>query len=286
MVTEPTRIPFVAGIFGLFAAFFAFFLTGGSSGRPPSDPPRPPLPSTLPPPGEPPTEPPAQPPQGPPAPPPWTSGKRPPAPGEPPLDLRRVVALASHFGLLLAWLGVLRVPRDDRQDVAQEVLLYVLRRWPGLAFPPELSDAGSLRRWLFGAAVYKASEHRRNRVRRRDHVTDPMEHGATAPQLASEEPSAEELLVLRAEADDVAADVDLDMLRAATTPDRWAAFFAHDVEGLSMKAIAAAHGVPLGTIATRIRLAKEDLRAAILRARARREGEEQRAAAKRKRGGS
>ena len=276
---EPSRASSLAGIFGLFAAFFAFFFTGGSSGKPPSDPPRPPLPSTLPPPAEVPAEPLEKPPQGPPAEPPSTNRKPAGKPDDPPPDVRSVVALASHFPLLLQWLRTLHVPERDCQDVAQEVLIAALRRWAVLVTPPGVSEAVGRRRWLFGVTANKASEYRRHGERSRGRLTDPLE---TAVRIPTGEPSAEDLLLRRAEADEAAAEVDLDMLRAATTPERWTAFYAAEVEGLPLKTIAAAHGVPLGTIATRIRLAKEDLRAAILRARAQRQGEEQRTRLKKK----
>jgi DNA-directed RNA polymerase specialized sigma24 family protein len=284
MVTQPTRIPFLAGIFGLFAAFLAFVLTGGLSGKPPSDPPRRPLPSTLPPPAGPPRPrlpstlpPPAEPPQGPPDEPPRASEPPPSAPDEPPLDLRSVVALASHYALILHWLAVLRVHRDDRQDVAQEVLITALRYWSSLVAYPGMSEALGRRRWLFRVTVHRANASRGHRAQRMARLADDMAEPAIEHRIASEAPTAEELLVRRAEQAEAAAEVDLEKLRAATSPERWSAFYAAEVEGLQLKAIAAAHGIPLSSAATRIRLARDDLRAAIRRARAQRTGEEQRA---------
>ena len=272
-MVEPTRVSSLAEIFGLFFALFAFVFSG-TGNKPPSDPPqvppRAPLPSTLPPPGKPPQVPPGEPPRTPP-------DEPAAAPGEPP-DLRSFVALASHFPLLLGWLGVLRVPRDDRQDVAQEILITALRYWPNLVIVPGVSEAIGRRRWLFGVAVNRAGAYRRHRAQRLARITDDMAEPSIERRLAAAQPNAEELLLLR----DETAEVDLDALRAATTPERWTTFYAAEVEGLPLKTIAAAHGVTLGTIATRIRLAKEDLRAAILRARAQRAGEEQRARLKKK----
>lgn len=267
---HPTRVSPLAEIFGLFFAFFAFVFSGsGKPPRPPSDPPEvpppPPLPSTLPPP--------AEPPQVPPAPPPRASEPPPAAPDEPPLDLRSFVALASFYPAILRWLAVLRVPRDDRQDVAQEVLISALRYWPGLEIWPGVSEAVGRRRWLFGVTVHRAGDYRQRPAQRREHLTDDVETFEPARLLAHDAPTAEDLLLRRAEA----AEVDLDALRAATTPERWTCFYAHDVEGLPVSAIAAAHGLPMGTVANRIRAAKEDLRTAILRRRAQRAGEEQRA---------
>jgi DNA-directed RNA polymerase specialized sigma24 family protein len=269
-MVEPSRVTFFAEVFGFLFGLFAFVFSGaGKPPRPPGEPPdgpqRPPLPSTLPPP--------ADPPQGPPVEPPRASEPPPAAPDEPPLDVRSVVALASFYPVILYWLAVLRVPRDDRQDTAQEVVLSALRYWPSLAIWPGLSEAVGRRRWLFGVTVHRASNYRRHLRRHMARFTWPAIEG----RIASEQPTAEELLLRRAEADEAAAEVDLEKLRAATSPERWTAFYAHDVEGLPMKAIAAAHGLPLGTVATLIRLAREDLRAAIRRARAHRIGEEQRA---------
>jgi DNA-directed RNA polymerase specialized sigma24 family protein len=269
VIALPSRASSWAEIFGLLSFFFAFVFSGGSKpprppGEPPEVSPRPPLPSTLPPPADPPQRPPTEPPRA--------SEPPPAAPDEPPLDLRSVVALAGFYPVILHWLAVLRVPRDDRQDTAQEVVLSALRYWPSLLIRPGLSEAVGRRRWLFAVTVHRASDYRQH-LRRMARVTWPALEG----KLASEQPTAEELLLRRAEADEAAAEVDLEKLRAATSPERWAVFYAHDVEGLPMKVIAAAHGLPLGTVATHIRLAREDLRAAIRRARAQRIGEEQRA---------
>lgn len=246
--------------------------SGGPPGEPPQGPPRPPLPSTLPPPGEPPST--GEPPQGPPGEPPGTPPDEPTAAGdEPPPDVRSVVALASHFPQLLRWLRTLNIPERDRQDVGQEVLIGAFHRWASIVAPPGVSEATARRNWLFGVAVNKASEYRRHRGPKADRLTDPLEHAIRIPSGA---PTAEELLLRREEAAEIAEEVDLERLRAAVAPEAWSAFVAYEVEGLSMKAIAAAHGVPVGTIATRIRTAKADIRAAILRARAQRATDAQR----------
>lgn len=274
-MVEPTRVSSLAEIFGLIFAFFAFVVSGTGSKPPrsPSEPPQVPrpLPSTLPPPAEPPQVPPSEPPR--------MSEPPPAAPSEPPFDVRSVVALASHFPLLLRWLRTLSIPERDRQDVGQEVLIGALPRWASVVAPPGVSEAIARRNWLFGVAVHKASEYRRHRGRKADQLTDPLE---TAVRIPSGEPSAEELLLRLAEADEAAAEVDLETLRAATTPERWAVFYAHDVEGLPMSAIAAAHGLPMGTVATRLRAARHDIRTAIQRARAERTAEEQRARLRRR----
>lgn len=262
-----------AGIFGLFAAFVAFIFAGGSSGKPPSDPPRPRLPSTLPPPAEPPPDAPATPPQGPPATPPTTRGKPSRPRDEPPLDPRSLIALASYFPTVVRWLRTLDVREHDRQDVAQKVLLIALKRWGALVTAPHLSEVTGRRLWLFAVTCNAAKHYNRWHASRRERLVDPTEDDADIP---SGEPSPEELLSQHVDGIHVAADVDLGRLRAATSAENWSAFYANVVEGLPLRIIAAAQGVPIGTVATRLRAAKRDLRAAISRARAQRAGEEQR----------
>ena len=57
-------------------------------------------------------------------------------------------------------------------------------------------------------------------------------------------------------------------LSEATPPARWRAFYAYAVEELPVERIAASEHAPRATIYTRIRLAREDLRAALVRLRA------------------
>ncbi len=63
-------------------------------------------------------------------------------------------------------------------------------------------------------------------------------------------------------------EVDFAALSRSTKPARWRAFYAHVVLGVPVARIAAAERTPAPTIYTRIRQAREDLRAAITRQRA------------------
>jgi DNA-directed RNA polymerase specialized sigma24 family protein len=82
------------------------------------------------------------------------------------------------------------------------------------------------------------------------------------------EPSPEDA-VLAAEAHrELASELNLDELAAATAPAFWRAFYAHFVLNVPVVEIAHSERVPPPTIYTRLRLAREDLRAAVRRHRA------------------
>lgn len=265
---EPTRISLLAEVFGAVLTFFAFVLSGTRKPPPVAQPlpvpSRATLPSTRPPPAQPPAAPPGDPP---------SDDEPSHAPGDPPLDLRSMVALASHFPVLLRWLHWLRIPPRDAQDVAQEVMIAAYRGWTLLTFQGRGSESAARRRWLFAVTANVAKRYRRGPHHRREVLLDDVEAALGSPIVRVEELNAEELVLLREDL----AEVDLDKLRHETSAARWDAFLGCVVEGLPVIAVAASQGVPASTIYTRIRGARLDLRRAILRARTRREHEEARA---------
>jgi len=191
--------------------------------------------------------------------PPEGSDDAPPAPSAQ-VDRASALAIMRIYPAVLGWMGRFGVPARDAPDLAQDVVLAALPSWAQIHPAPGVLEATARRRWLFGVAWNVASRYR-HAAARREEPTDP--HGM--PDCTTEE-TPETALAAR----EIAPEMALETLRASTTPARWAVFYAHDVEGLTVAVIATIAGEPVGTIDTRLRRARRDLREAIKRDRARR----------------
>lgn len=150
---------------------------------------------------------------------------------------------------LLAMLGV---PERDVPDVEQEVLSEVARELT--SFEPSIHSPseGAPQSWLRGLCERAAAVHHRTR-RRRKEVLCPI------PVLDTREspaPDAEERLA-RAEYGAL-----LVQLLESIDPQRRAVVIAHEVEGAPMADVAAALSISINTAWNRLRLGREDLRAA------------------------
>ena len=143
----------------------------------------------------------------------------------------------AELGYVCRALRRLGVREADLPDVAQELFVAVHAR------AAELGPARPVRPWLFSFAVRFAANYRRlSRVRADagelpENVAEPGDiHGEARD------------LVLRA-----LARLDF---------DRRTVVVMHDLEGFAAPEIAATLGVPLNTVYSRIRLAREDFRRA------------------------
>jgi RNA polymerase sigma-70 factor, ECF subfamily len=135
----------------------------------------------------------------------------------------------------------LGVPRHDAQDLCQEVMLTVHRRLPDF-------DGRSLRGWLYGICVRVASDYRRSaRVRREV----PTEHLPEETQDAGQIETVHRARELRR------------TLEALDTLDegKRAAFVLYEVEELTLVEVSEALEVPLQTVYSRIKAARDALRA-------------------------
>jgi RNA polymerase sigma-70 factor, ECF subfamily len=150
----------------------------------------------------------------------------------------RAVVDAEYDGLWRA-LRRLGVESASVEDAAQQVLLVVARRLDDI--PP-----GSERSFLLGAAVRVASDHRRKQARSREVHDD----GAIEEALAST-PDAEELLGA------TRARELLDRALEGLSADLRAVFVLFEFEQMTMAAIADTLGLPRGTVASRLRRARE-----------------------------
>jgi RNA polymerase sigma-70 factor (ECF subfamily) len=156
---------------------------------------------------------------------------------EPRARLERIIR--NEYRLIWRLLRRLGVPADAVDDAAQEVFLIVAER---------LSDIrdSSERSFAFGTAIRVAHSTRRRRAR--DPVStegDTIESPLPAPDELSDQKRARELL------NRVLDDMPFDLRTV---------FILFELEGMRSPEIAEVVGVPLGTVASRLRRAREAFR--------------------------
>ena len=150
----------------------------------------------------------------------------------------------QHARFLWRTLMNLGVPSHEAQDLCQEVMLTVHRRLPDF-------DGRSLRGWMYGICVRVASDYRRSaRVRREIPYGELPDAGLPAEQSEYVERRRDLARALHA----------LEQL----TEEKRVAFVLYAVEGLPLGEIAEALEVPLQTVYSRIKSAREALRAELL----------------------
>jgi RNA polymerase sigma-70 factor (ECF subfamily) len=146
----------------------------------------------------------------------------------------------EHFRFVWRSLRRLGVPESDAADAAQDVFLVVHRRLD------EFEGRSKVTTWLFGICLRVARDRKRlAHNRRRSDDDSPLDDAAD-------------------ETVDVAADAErrqgLKLLESLldTLPDEQrAVFVAYEMEGMGGEAIAEALKIPVGTVHSRLRLARE-----------------------------
>jgi RNA polymerase sigma-70 factor (ECF subfamily) len=173
--------------------------------------------------------------------------------GEPAPSGVLVFADVFRENVPFAWrcLRRLGVAEKDVEDVCQEVFLVVHRR---LA---DYDQRASVRAWIYGICVRKASEHRRLAYQRRERVEDNLPD-------AGVEPSQGEAI------DTKRGLAFLDRTLAELDEDKRAVFVLYEIEGLTMNEIAAALECALQTAYSRLHAARKLVEAAFGREQARR----------------
>ncbi len=167
----------------------------------------------------------------------------PPSSAAPPEDgrVRLQRMFDSHHGVVWRTLRRYGLDPETAADVGQQAFLVAVERitdiWPG-----------SERAFLLGTALRLARKQRRNAAR------SPLEScpDERLRQAASAESQAMTLELL----DRVLGQLDVSLVEV---------FVLFDVEGFSTKEIASALTVPEGTVASRLRRAREEFRAATRR---------------------
>ena len=158
----------------------------------------------------------------------------------------------AHFTSVWRFLRRLGFRKDIVDDAAQELFFVAVRRLDDV-------QPGKERAFLMGAAVRIAV-----RLKRRAAREKPTEHVDMRAAWASERPETPETLL----DDERARDVLYRLL--SELDDRYRAIFVmFELEGLTMQEIADILEIPIGTVASRLRAAREDFRARLERHRAR-----------------
>jgi RNA polymerase sigma-70 factor (ECF subfamily) len=152
-------------------------------------------------------------------------------------DRERVVAglVEGHYDFI--WRLVRRVGVIEAEDAVQQVFFTASRKL-GDILP------GRERAFLTGVALRVAADCRRTVARRRESSNE-------LPELESTVPGAEQLVDRRR------ARAILDQILERLTPDLRQVFVLYELEDLDSREIAALLDIPPGTVASRLRRARE-----------------------------
>jgi RNA polymerase sigma-70 factor (ECF subfamily) len=167
-----------------------------------------------------------------------------------PLDFRKLFDAEVHY----VWktLRRLGVKPSDVEDVANVVWMTVHRRLD------TYDRTRPVRPWLFGIAFRVALAEKRIARNRYEVLAADDGHADTVP---SEAPAPDEQLSARdAHRLVLAALQSIDV-------DRRAIFVMHDMDETPMNEISATLGVPINTAYSRLRLARSEFKAAVIRLR-------------------
>ncbi len=153
-------------------------------------------------------------------------------------------AMRQHLGLVWRLLRRLGLPAPDADEAAQDVFLVLARRGADVPLPAE-------RAFLVGTALRVASDRRRQLASR---ATVELTADPVSPELPPDE-----LLALRR------ARETLDEALEDLNPEQRAVFVLVELEGWAAPEVAAELGIPLGTVASRLRKAREVFDVAVRR---------------------
>jgi RNA polymerase sigma-70 factor, ECF subfamily len=148
----------------------------------------------------------------------------------------------EHAAFVLRVVRRLGVAPRDVEDVSQEVFVIVHRKLN------TFSGESSVRTWLFGIASRVASDYRRRAHVRRESLDEEL------PVMSEDAPQAQELQDRELRKN---LDYALDQLDDA----KRAVFVLYEMEGVPMTEIAESMGCPLPTAYSRLREARERIRA-------------------------
>jgi len=170
----------------------------------------------------------------------------------PPEQQARLARLVTdQFPFVWRLLRRIGVPASDADDAAQQVFIAVSQRLRDIRPDAE-------RAFLFSTALHVGSRARRNRARKREDL------GVELDEQVDSTPSQEELLDRRR-----AREV-LDAMLEEMPLELRVVFVLYEIEQLTSVEIAELIEVPVGTVASRLRRAREDFAARVARAEARR----------------
>jgi RNA polymerase sigma-70 factor (ECF subfamily) len=163
----------------------------------------------------------------------------------------RLSSLAeAHFAYVWRLLRRLGLCDSDADDAAQQAFLIASRRLDDIRSESERS-------FLYKAAVHVAYKSRRAQHRRREEELDVF-------TLEASSPGPDELVDRRR------AREMLDAIVGTMPLELRVVFVLYEIDGLGTSEIADVVGIPLGTVASRLRRARADFEARVTRFEARR----------------
>jgi RNA polymerase sigma-70 factor (ECF subfamily) len=166
-------------------------------------------------------------------------------------DARRTEAFVrEHYAFAWRVLRRAGLSPEDADDAAQRVFLIATERLADI-------ESGSERAFLYRTSAYVASKAHRSQRRRPE--APGLDEGATLDDA----PSLEELV------DQRRARELLDRILGELPTELSAIFVLFDVEGLKKNEVAEALGIPPGTVASRLKRAREEIEARVTRLTAR-----------------
>lgn len=151
----------------------------------------------------------------------------------------------AHYAFIWRLLARLGIRADDVDDAAQQVFMVLLTR-ERLTIKP-----GSERAFLFGVAVRVAREQRRRSEKARSHSDvdfDTLEHPGLDLEALTDQQRARRLL---------------DHLVQCIPEELRMIFILFEIEGLPAIEVAALLDIPAGTVASRLRRARQHFREAV-----------------------
>lgn len=169
-----------------------------------------------------------------------------PAHDHPPLAAEFEALYDEHFAFVWRALRAFGVPAQSLDDATQDVFLVVHRRFG------TWGDASSIRAWLWGVARRVASARRRTDERHRRKLE--------ALPRPDDPRSLEGRADARHRLERIAEAID------SLAPRRREVYVLAELEGLRPPEIAGLLGCKLNTVYSRLRRAREDLSAALVRA--------------------
>lgn len=155
----------------------------------------------------------------------------------------------QHAAMVFRALRALGVPDASLDDAVQDVFLVVHRR---LA---DFEGRSAVTTWLYGIARRVAADHRRKRPL----GTGPLATLTELPELPDRGPAPDQTLARRR-----AARTVMEILETMD-PDKREVFALMELEQLSAPAVAEMIGVPLNTVYSRLRLARQRFEQAVAR---------------------
>jgi RNA polymerase sigma-70 factor, ECF subfamily len=171
------------------------------------------------------------------------------------LDPRLRALALEYYDFVWRSFRRLGIIPPETDDATQEVFLTLSLKLSSVR-------EGDERSYIFGIVVRVAARVRRNHATARKREVSEGD----APESRSPSPTAETSLS-RAQARAM-----IDEILASMSDERRLIFVLFELEELSQPEIAALLDVPIGTVASRLRRAREDFGAAVARLRARRDG--------------